>query len=413
MDFARKQLEKYGWKEGQGLGKNEDGISQPIKPKLKFDNAGVGHDHGAEFTNKWWETLFNSATQNIDIKVKDEKVRFVLKSEPIEITTKNYSLKKNDKNALEKSFLRTSKLTNQGIENYHVPIIHENPKKFSVLTDEELFAACGGRTAHKGARHGLKLSGKLSRIEKQEKMLLKKMKMISLDDESKVIRKMRKLQSQRKKVEFNDINDSVEPVSDSSCSSIKKKKKKSKKNVSFNDTVVEYYIPSTDNNANFEVNPNGGEGDAVNSDEGIEQDIEDKNNNQEDDDHKSFEEPQFVFSDLSNAERKKLKKKRKFEGKNRATSRFIQVVRDEAMEEGSSNYNCECKKRKLSNSELKCPDSKRSQLEFEAAEKLKTKRIKKKKKDKKEKRNRKMAEDQKIRNIAMSLDNVCKISDDI
>lgn len=40
--------------------------------------------------------------------------------------------------------------------------------KNKVLTDEELLAACGGRTAHKGARHGLKLSAKLARLQEQE-----------------------------------------------------------------------------------------------------------------------------------------------------------------------------------------------------------------------------------------------------
>ena len=63
-DFARKQLEKYGWKEGecsldsntsyleynmlygahcagQGLGKNGEGMSEPVKVKLKRDTVGV------------------------------------------------------------------------------------------------------------------------------------------------------------------------------------------------------------------------------------------------------------------------------------------------------------------------------------------------------------------------------------
>lgn len=35
--------------------------------------------------------------------------------------------------------------------------------------------ACGGRTAHKGARHGLNLTGKLKRIAEQERLFLEKM----------------------------------------------------------------------------------------------------------------------------------------------------------------------------------------------------------------------------------------------
>lgn len=36
------------------------------------------------------------------------------------------------------------------------------------LTDEQLFEICGGRTAHKGARHNVKQNGKLARIAQQE-----------------------------------------------------------------------------------------------------------------------------------------------------------------------------------------------------------------------------------------------------
>merc|ERR1712112_639316 len=36
------------------------------------------------------------------------------------------------------------------------------------LTDDELVKACGGRTAHKGGRHGHRMNAKLARIEKAE-----------------------------------------------------------------------------------------------------------------------------------------------------------------------------------------------------------------------------------------------------
>ncbi|KAF0286888.1 G patch domain-containing protein 4 [Amphibalanus amphitrite] len=42
----------------------------------------------------------------------------------------------------------------------------------SRLSDEQLLAACGGRTAHKGARHGHKMDGKLARIVAQEAAIL-------------------------------------------------------------------------------------------------------------------------------------------------------------------------------------------------------------------------------------------------
>merc|ERR1711997_1007222 len=41
------------------------------------------------------------------------------------------------------------------------------------VTDEELVKSCGGLTAHKGGRHGMKMSAKLKRIEEAEKDYLK------------------------------------------------------------------------------------------------------------------------------------------------------------------------------------------------------------------------------------------------
>lgn len=34
-------LKRMGWREGQGLGKNSDGIVEPIAPRLKFDTKGL------------------------------------------------------------------------------------------------------------------------------------------------------------------------------------------------------------------------------------------------------------------------------------------------------------------------------------------------------------------------------------
>lgn len=193
MDFARKILGKYGWKDGDGLGKNNTGIAKPLRATLKFDNAGFGTNAATtDFNNHWWERVFNDAAKNVDVKNDGDKIRMDLKDNEngVEISTKGYSLKKLKKAKASRelvedisqstydNFLQAATLTNLGgeVENPNrIDISDIEVSQVKVLSDEELFKACGGRTAHKGARHGLKLSGKLARLEQQEKELLAKM----------------------------------------------------------------------------------------------------------------------------------------------------------------------------------------------------------------------------------------------
>uniref|UniRef100_A0A6G5ADR3 G patch domain-containing protein 4 n=1 Tax=Rhipicephalus microplus TaxID=6941 RepID=A0A6G5ADR3_RHIMP len=130
--FARGLLEKYGWSEGKGLGKNETGIAKALKPKLKFDTAGVGHK--IDLTSQWWSKAFNDAAKSIKVDVSDGT------------TTITKAVKKERKGPCQSTHTVVS---------------------LSVL-DEEIFKACRGLTAHKAARHGHKMSGKLKRVQEQE-----------------------------------------------------------------------------------------------------------------------------------------------------------------------------------------------------------------------------------------------------
>nr|XP_033330114.1 G patch domain-containing protein 4 [Megalopta genalis]XP_033330115.1 G patch domain-containing protein 4 [Megalopta genalis]XP_033330116.1 G patch domain-containing protein 4 [Megalopta genalis] len=171
MDFAKAQLLKYGWTEGKGLGKDENGIANALRPKLKFDSVGIGHKD--EDCNEWWATGFNDAANNIMVESQSQGV--------------SISVSKENKNELPKhlpqnkfsygNFLKTSTLFNGTLvqeHNSNVPEVEQNEQNFKsiFLTDQELFKVCNGRTAHKGARHGLKLNGKLKRVEEQEKNFL-------------------------------------------------------------------------------------------------------------------------------------------------------------------------------------------------------------------------------------------------
>ena len=46
-------------------------MSEALKVKLKFDNAGIGHNRAKEFTNHWWDHAFNKAAKNITVTTSE------------------------------------------------------------------------------------------------------------------------------------------------------------------------------------------------------------------------------------------------------------------------------------------------------------------------------------------------------
>ncbi|XP_046395889.1 G patch domain-containing protein 4 [Ischnura elegans] len=223
MSFARNLLEKYGWAEGKGLGKTENGMVEALKPKLKFDNTGIGHDHAEQFTNNWWEVAFNEAAKRVTVDVATEESEAVVESPGLTISTKRASVTKLMKeNPLKYGkFIKTETLTSEGRvipmkEKVSSPVDCESStNSLSNLTDEELLKICGGRTAHKAARHGNKLVGKLARVTEQEKQLIipseslkNKEKEMVKDYRSKKYRK-----NKRKVSSLDTIEDCQEPES--------------------------------------------------------------------------------------------------------------------------------------------------------------------------------------------------------
>ncbi|XP_030370021.1 G patch domain-containing protein 4 [Scaptodrosophila lebanonensis] len=221
MDFAKKILGKYGWKEGDGLGRNNDGITVPLKANLKFDNAGLGVDHSKEFNDHWWVRCFKEAAENVDVRVqKDGQVSTARKQgeEAVEISTQSYSIKKMKKATEQRArageggtyyqnFLQSATLTKSNCEvksKDYVKMEDIAVASVNVLSDEELFRACGGRTAHKGARHGIKQRGKLARLEQQEQEMLEKLQkskgMVESVDINKTKKKTRQLDESKETV---------------------------------------------------------------------------------------------------------------------------------------------------------------------------------------------------------------------
>lgn len=171
-DFAKAQLLKYGWKEGKGLGKNENGLTKALKPTLKFDNAGIGYNE----TNSehWWEALYDNTIKNVKVEMHEDKISLskINNSNTIDDSS-TISSKKNKKTEQQKygNFLKSSTLLNGHLIQDISIEKEEKTAKDSIyipLTDEQLYKACD---RYKTTRHDL-LNGKLERIAQQDKMFL-------------------------------------------------------------------------------------------------------------------------------------------------------------------------------------------------------------------------------------------------
>ncbi|XP_016085730.1 G patch domain-containing protein 4-like [Sinocyclocheilus grahami] len=187
LKFAEEQLLRHGWEKGKGLGRYENGISEAIKVKIKCDKGGMGHKEGEQFSFHWWDHVFNKASSGLVVESGQNGV-VVKKSDDGNdglISNKKPRKAQQAKSMLYGRFVKSATL-----------LSGEKPEKTSdsddsssssededqkldlssttKLSDADLLEACGGRTAHKGARHGLTMSAKLARLEQQEQEFMNK-----------------------------------------------------------------------------------------------------------------------------------------------------------------------------------------------------------------------------------------------
>ncbi|XP_063055396.1 G patch domain-containing protein 4 [Engraulis encrasicolus] len=189
LSFAEQQMLRHGWQPGKGLGRLEDGMSEPVKVKVKTDKGGVGHKLSDQFTFNWWDHVFNKASTNLSVesgqdgvtmkKVKDEEEEGM-------ISNKRPLKAKLAKNMQYGCFVKSATLLSGEVQpeqrasgSDDSSDSDDDDRKLDLssatnLSDAELLKICGGRTAHKGARHGLTMSAKLARLEQQEQEFLAK-----------------------------------------------------------------------------------------------------------------------------------------------------------------------------------------------------------------------------------------------
>ncbi|XP_068208804.1 G patch domain-containing protein 4-like [Palaemon carinicauda] len=224
-NFGKSMLEKYGWAEGKGLGREEDGIAKAIKVNGNFSGIGLGHDVGKEFKNQWWDHVYNKTASNIMVaQSEDGSVKVERKGVQ---NTKKVIPFASAKSSQYSSFVKA------GVEEN----IEEEEDMSLKLSYDELFKICGGKTAHKGARHGLTMSAKLARVKQQEEDLMAKWQQQTGDNPSTEADKLsiEKVKKSKKKKGFvaDHGEDALPHEAADSCiesSELEKHSKKEKKN---------------------------------------------------------------------------------------------------------------------------------------------------------------------------------------
>jgi len=179
-EFAYSHMSGLGWSRGKGLGKNNQGIVDAIKPKFKFDQTGVGHNRAEEFEFHWWDHVFNKAAKNIIVDEDNSgEVKVEMNLDKSDLSTKKMRKKarKEMRNKLYSNFVRSGTLTGGKMteeEPEEEMEVTKDLSKIKELSDDQLVAACAGLTAHKGARHGLNMKAKLDRIAEAEREFMAK-----------------------------------------------------------------------------------------------------------------------------------------------------------------------------------------------------------------------------------------------
>ena len=107
--FAKAMMEKMGWEEGKGLGKNEDGITESIKVKKMEQNAGIGAAEAslAEITDEWWRGAFDDGMKKVKDKKSSKKNKKKVKDKDKPEKVKSSKLKKDKKGKEKKKKLKT------------------------------------------------------------------------------------------------------------------------------------------------------------------------------------------------------------------------------------------------------------------------------------------------------------------
>ena len=161
--FAEKHLLKLGWKQGQGLGKDNQGDSNPIKVSTRYTSGiGLGSSSSGKHLEteyfEWWDSVYNASASG----QQTTQIWRPLSEQPC-IPTSPTAKDKNNVNSVLKLMQRGVAGGGKGanfVKQGHQRVVGEDAletlKSFGVsvssMSDAQLFDHCGRRIISTGAR---------------------------------------------------------------------------------------------------------------------------------------------------------------------------------------------------------------------------------------------------------------------
>jgi Pin2-interacting protein X1 len=195
-NYALKLMEKMGWKEGQGLGKNADGMSSHVVVHKREDGLGLGlgkeskdSQNGQTLSDHWWHSDFSCRLQAFssaivgdkkDKKKKDKKDKKRKREEESEEdeTKKNKKEKKSkmdtkeeesDEDKEKKKSRKQKKEKKEQSKDILGGVQMFQESEELVIDYQELFQATGGKRL--GMRARREQRGKILRTEGKEALV--------------------------------------------------------------------------------------------------------------------------------------------------------------------------------------------------------------------------------------------------
>ena len=170
--FAKKQLEKYGWQAGEGLGKDKEGRADYVKvSKRKTEGVGIGHEAAKGGTTND-DMGLNSVLQGMGKNAKrDSSVILTGGSSSSDDSSddEKKTTGRKQKKVLAERQKRTRDVSSSSSDSSDSS--DDEGGVSSDITkwdDKKLFAKCNGVRLGRAGRHRM-FDGKLKRIQDLEK----------------------------------------------------------------------------------------------------------------------------------------------------------------------------------------------------------------------------------------------------